>query len=731
MLLIFTATIFLSSALLFVIQPIFAKMVLPLLGGAPAIWITSILFFQVVLLAGYAYAHWGPERLGNRRHAIMHLALLAGAALALPVGVPGGWVPDESRPVIWLLALLTVSLGLPFFAMSASGPLLQRWFSATRHPYAADPYFLYRASNAGSMLALLGYPLLLEPLASLGDQGAFWSIGYGLLFVFAAGSAYLLLRYPAAPQELSPDANARSEARIGWTRRLRWVALAFVPSSLMLGVTTYLTTDIAAIPLLWVVPLSLYLLTFILVFGRKSLVPTRIAVRIQPFILIPVALLFLLRATRPPLLLLAHLLAVLAVGVVCHGRIAEDRPAAGRLTEFYLWIAVGGALGGFFNAVIAPVAFDNIIEYPIALVLACLLRPGPGKSGQVRAWRWDLLLPVILLVLMLTVFAVFDRPGTAQPIVKLAALGTAALVVFSFAERPLRFALGMTAMLIAGAFLPTDQPASVLYASRTFFGSQKVVQQQDTGIRRLVHGNTIHGAQSTKPGMRREPLTYFHRGSPIGEVFGELGSGFSSIGVVGLGTGSLACYSTGSQLWTFYEIDPEIEHIARDANLFTFLNDCEPEARVIIGDARLSLRDAQKDVYDLLVIDAFNSDAIPLHLLTKEALDLYLDKVAEQGIIAFHISNSYVDLRPVLRQLADDAGMLARVAVDRDLTMRQRVEEGKAPSIWVVLARSPAALGTLADDPEWGTPGAQSGVGLWTDDFSNLLSVFRWRGMRI
>lgn len=722
MLLVFTAAIFLSSALLFVIQPIFAKMMLPLLGGAPAIWITSILFFQAVLLAGYAYAHWAPERLGIRRHAIVHVGLLTAAALTLPVGIPIGWIPDESMPVLWLLSLLAVSLGLPFFMLSSSGPLLQRWFSATRHPAALDPYFLYRASNLGSMLALLSYPVLIEPLSKLPNQATMWSLGYVALVLFTAVCALLMSRNPGTPIAASLQEEELGQDRLSWGRRLRWVILAFIPSSLMLGVTTFITTDIAAIPLFWVLPLSLYLLTFILVFGRRSLIPSRISLRIQPFVIVMVVLLLALRLNRTTALL-PHLLAVLAVGLVCHGLIAEDRPRARRLTEFYLWIATGGVLGGFFNAVVAPAVFNDIIEYPLAIVIACLLRP--ARRAARKRYSFDVLLPIALLLVLSGAQLVLNRSTIDSSVVKPALFGAAALVVFAFAERPVRFAMGVAAVLLAARVVPVGETPTLLYSSRTFFGSQKVLHIEDRQLNRLVHGTTTHGSQSTLKELRTEPLTYYHRTSPIADVFGKLGGSFSKVGIVGLGTASLACYAQDNQDWTFFEIDPEIERIARNPRLFTFYEECKPDARVVIGDARLSLRSMDPGEFDILVVDAFNSDAIPLHLLTKEALDLYLDAAAADGVIAFHISNRYLDLRPVLARLAQDADLEVRVAERLSLT-DEETKAGKAPSEWLVMARTKDALGDLATDSRWEKPTTKPNVGLWTDDYSNLLNVLRW-----
>lgn len=716
---LFAATLLVSSALLFLVEPMFSKLLLPLAGGSPAVWNTAVLFFQLVLLAGYAYAHWAVQKLGVRRHAVVHITLLIVAALTLPIGIPDGWSPPtHANPVGWLLLVLVVGLGLPFFVVSAAAPLLQRWFAATPHPSAGDPYFLYRASNLGSMLGLVAYPAIVEPLFRLPDQAVAWSVGYGLLAALTLACATAVWRRGAAGglDGIAPAMPAEAAEPIRAGRKLRWATLAFVLAH-MLGVTTYLTTDIAPVPLLWVIPLALYLLTFVVAFAPRPILPHRLALLLQLMLVVPLLAVFV--RSRPVFLLIPLHLAVFFVSaLVCHGELARDRPPAARLTDFYLWIALGGVLGGVFNAVIAPLIFDRVIEYPLAIVLACLLRPAIGGSRRI-SWG-DVVLPVLLAPITLGL-AVLARTVGVRGFAVPAVYFTAAAACFAFRRRPLRLALGILAVLAVSISLGQSRSA-VLYSDRTFFGLYRVERQGDLHV--LIHGNTTHGAQAIDPAGRRDPLTYYYRRGPIGQVFSDVPAATQpQIAVVGLGTGSLAAYARPGQGWTFYEIDPEVERIARDPKLFTYLRDAPADPRVVLGDARLSLRDAPGHEFGILVIDAFTSDAVPVHLLTKEALGLYFEKTAEGGVVAFHVSNRYLDLEPVLGALARGAGVIARVRAD-PVESNEDARAGAYASTWVVMARSSRDLGGLADDPSWKQPRASTDE--WTDAFSNILSVFRW-----
>lgn len=740
LLIVYGLTIFVSATLLFLVQPLFARMALPLLGGAPAVWNTAQVFYQAALLLGYGYAHLTTRWLGVRRQAVLHLALLTLPLLVLPIGIPAGWTPPrDGNPSLWLLAVLAVAVGLPFFVVSTSSPLLQKWFSGTGHRAAADPYFLYAASNVGSMLALLSYPLLVEPNLGLLDQSWLWALGYGLLLLLMAACAIGLWRAPrgvsTAAVDVVPSAGT-VPGGLSARRRLRWVLLSFVPSSLMLSVTTYLSTDIAAIPLLWVIPLALYLLTFILVFATRPPLPHWLMVRALPFVLLPLVIVLAARATQPIGLLTAlHLATFFVATMVCHGEIARDRPSTQHLTEFYLWMSVGGMLGGVFNALLAPQLFTGIVEYPLMLVLACLLLPrgtaaadtsaAPVVAPLRRSQVLDLGLPVGLSALCALLVAVGEAGGLpAGPASTGLMFGLPALLCFSFSRRPVRFGLGIGAILLVSAWT-SGVSGQVLYAERSFFGVHRVTLDPGGQYHLLLHGSTLHGKQSLDAARRREPLTYYYPSGPLGQVFDALESGPAqpSVGVVGLGSGAIACYSTPGQRWTFYEIDPAVERIARDQRYFHFLSDCTPDAEVVLGDARLSLEDAASQQYNLLVLDAYSSDSIPMHLMTREALQLYVAKLAPHGLLSFHISNRHLDLEPVLGNLAADAGLVGLTRDDATLTEAEEAL-GKQASQWVVLARQPEDLAALSSDARW-QPLRRDAGALWTDQFSSLVGVLR------
>jgi len=731
-LLVFTATLFLGAALLFAVQPMVAKMILPLLGGAPATWITSMLFFQSALLAGYAYAHWSTQWLGPRRQAVGHTVLAVASLLALPIAIPHGWAPRTSgSPVPWLLLLLVVAVGVPFFVASSTGPLLQGWFTSTSHASAQDPYFLYRASNLGSVLALLAYPALLEPRLRLSDQARWWGVAYVVLVVLTGVCAVARWRTPVAVPVAEPSRRPQpAEAgevtgevapRLSVARRCRWVALAFVPSSFMLAVTTHITTDIAAVPLLWVLPLALYLLSFIMVFSPRPSILSALMRQAQPFLILE--LVVVLNATRPVLFVVAaNLLALFVSALVCHGRLADDRPPSEHLTAFYLWVALGGALGGVFNAVVAPLVFNSVVEYPLAIVAACLLRPpNRDRAATPVGRRLDLVLPLGVGLLFVAVAAAgrtLGYPSGGRSV----ALVAAVIVCAFFNGRPVRFGLGVAAVLVAAA-LPFGSTNDTLYATRSFFGVLRVDRDRGRRLHLLVHGTTVHGAQSTDPAHHLDALTYYW---PLGPVFATPPGRAPApdVAVIGLGTGSLACYGRPTQHWTFYEIDPGVERLARDPRLFTFLRDCPPRTDVVVGDARRSLSRASGQKFGVIVVDAFNSDAVPVHLLTRQALALYLDRLADGGVIAVNVSNRYLDLARVLGDLAGDAHLSAAVRDQQHVTVAQ-AEEGKAGSVWVVMARSRADLAMMADDPAWVPLAPRPGARVWTDDFSNLLGAFK------
>jgi spermidine synthase len=965
MLFVFALTLFGSATLLFFIEPMVGKMLLPLLGGTPAVWNTCMVFFQAVLLAGYGYAHAATAWLGARKQALLHLVVLLIPFFFFPLAVNRELIASgAANPIPALLLVLTLSVGVPMFVVCASAPLLQKWFASTNHPAARDPYFLYGASNLGSMLALVAYPALVEPNLRLDQQRILWAVGFGLLALATAACAWFLWRSPVPVTDKSLDAPAESPASstavhaskerfsgrpasrkgksgpnlpeqpsvatlpdttlggdvTAW-RVLRWIALAFVPSSLMLGVTTYITTDIAAIPLLWVLPLALYLLSFILVFSSlpvqrvafwvllvglvgavvflvapwaaemmstaRSAAVVKVVVRLSalaalaafPFRKVPDLLHKFMVLAMPLLVLLLvflmqtgskvggveyrialHLLVLFVVAMVCHGELARDRPPTRYLTSYYLWMSLGGVLGGLFNGLVAPLVFNALVEYQLALVLACLLLPalsvlaesswgrtadlclgglfvGVGVlllvlryrdhdlhyehlrsefwgwevvglilllavgvaaalrgKGERPADRWlDLALPLCLAVLVvglrwgLYADVVWPRVRAAAKMVNLEpahfvevlAFGIPAVMCYTFVERSLRFGLGLGALLLAGIFAGSVHDKGLLFQKRSFFGVLQVKegteQWGDTvyHYRTLVHGTTLHGQQFTdNEAVRQEPLTYYHRTGPIGQLFGAYNTDPSrNVAIIGLGTGTMACYALPGQHFTFYDIDPVVRDISfrEEGAYFTFVNDARRRGAkldLILGDARVTMERnqlADADRYSLMVIDAFSSDAIPIHLITREALQLYLSRLTEDGIVAFHVSNRYLRLNPVLANMAEESGLaILYESDDRDEW------PGKSSSTWVVLARKPEYLSRLirtepweAEQKEiesallpltvlpsptpgiasqawmlhgiagsirgrWDVPKTEPRVGIWTDDYSNLLSVFSW-----
>jgi len=1021
MLLVFALTLFCSATLLFMVQPLAGKMILPLLGGSPEVWNTCMVFFQAMLLGGYAYAHASTKYLGVRKQAALHLILLLIPFLFLPISVNKGLVHAGVSPISSVMLVLLFSVGVPFFVISTSAPMLQRWFSSTDHPAARDPYFLYGASNLGSMLALISYPLLVEPLLKLGQQTWVFAVGYGLLVLLIGGCAFLLWRAapavqaaaegtsggPAAPPSgpvppvtapSRPEAIARSargrkndpriketpadkpaavtanesepasDRRISWARRLRWVLLAAIPSSLMLGATTYITTDIAPIPLLWVLPLGLYLLSFIIVFAKVSQLVQSVVVslealvvlfvgmtRIYPLLqdsdlgnklfwvialglfagsiailfvrdrnlnhkamilalplLILLVLFMMLTDIRPGItdIIALHLLALFVVAMVCHGELANDRPAAAHLTEFFLLMSVGGVLGGLFNAMLAPLVFNSLAEYPLAMLLACLLlphlsreqpttagryidlslagvyllvgitlialrlgMPAPKKEltattlGDFSNWGWslaglvlaglggiylvlrgwstaeplaerrarlfstggplllllggvvmiglqfwqlldwgkltadplsrrmawllllagpvagvaggvllicsnwrkseelwarilDVLLPLSLMVLVVgLIFGCHARPiddlvryateldaktGAAPWIPfksdrlrMIIMFGLPAILCYTCVERSVRFGLCVGAILLAGSFSDLFVEEGFLLQKRSYFGV--LVVERRAPFHRLLHGTTLHGEQFSSDtlegieairsylgpmekgeSLRRLPLAYYHRAGPIGQFMAAYNTPESKphVGVIGLGTGTLAAYCQPGQKFTFYDIDPLVVEIATKSDkYFTFWKDAKArgaELKILLNDARLEIEkqvaeneaiqtenakrkengeqplELPHEKYGIMVIDAFSSDAIPIHLITREAIRLYMKMVREDGILTFHISNRYMDLRPVLENLAEAEGLHLYCYTDE-----KEQYLGKAGSTWAVIARDKAYMSRL------------------------------------
>ena len=711
--LLFMATIFAGSFLLFLVQPMIGRMALPRLGGAPAVWNSAMLVYQALLLAGYAYAHW-LTRFAPRTQAVLHVAAFAVGLLFLPIGLASSTLPSGLSAFLWVPWLLLASIGPLFFLVSANAPLLQRWFSLNGE---VDPYPLFAASNFGSFAGLMAYPLLLEPLMPVSEQRLMWTAGYVLLALLVAGCAVSAARTVAKPPQ--PPRTGRTGRRAS----LSWIWLGFIPSGLMLSTTLFLTTDLSPMPLLWVIPLGLYLLSFTLAFSARE-GPARTIALVAPYMLVPAGIaMFVGDMLALPISAAILLLALFAISTAIHYRLYRLRPDPSQLTVFYLAVAFGGALGGFFCAILAPLIFDWTYEYPL-LVLAAAVTILPGYSPIVpdRWWRHRRAAPLIFglsaaIVIAAGILAVMPRDDA---VVRYGAAAAIMLGVLAVQSRLLLVSIMIGAMLVSGAGRKLDLSLDSGKLERTYFGVYSIVDHDAS--RHLLHGTTLHGIQLLTPGWERWQTTYYGRESGVGRAIQLAASMFgpnASISVVGLGTGTLACYRQPGQRWTFFELDPQVVTIARGSGQFTFLERCAPDARVVVGDARLELARQPTASADILVVDAFSSDAVPIHLLTREAFAVYGRYLKPEGLLLVHVSNRHLDLEPVV---AAAQGWHVRVGNDgpawdhRQLTI----------SDWMALSRSSSTIRMLeqrSGGAFW-TESEKQPL-RWTDDHASLIEVIK------
>lgn len=797
MVLIFTVTVFLSACLLFSVQPMVAKTLLPVFGGGSSVWTTCMLFYQTLLLLGYLYAHVLMTRCKRSAQMLIHSVVLLGAVV---VGVlfdtPEAPPNASTFPVPWLILQLTLVSGLPFFAISSAGPLIQGWFARTGHHRANDPYFLYAASNAGSLIGLLAYPLMFEPNMGVGMQRELWLLGFavfGVMAIFAASRTIRARkltpkeakrkrkaerRLSREDQEIearatmvtpSPETDEHAphiDAPITWRRRVWWVYLAFVPSSILLGVTSYITTDVVSLPLLWVLPLALYLVTMIIAFS--GLVERAVRDFMRPMVILIIGAMILIMANElnaegpMALIVIVELLLLFAVGIVCHGRLSLDRPDAKHLTEFYLLMSVGGAMGGLFNGVVAPLLFNTNLEYPIALVLAVAVLPWSHDLAGLAAERAKrivltrrVVLPVASLsyVLLVGFFGdeitrffhelFSDEPYRQAPVnMTLVAMISSVppLLVYLAWKDGLACALTLLFPMVAIQYSSMTD-GQTIYRQRTFYGIHEVTRQRlyDVFSERWInihvihHGTTIHGIQYLEEDLELEPLGYYHFDGPCGMIMDTIKSmrpQGARIGIMGLGSGAIAAHGREQDSITFFEIDPEVEAIARDTSLFTFLEKAPADIEVRLGDGRKLIEESEEmgeAKYDLIHADAFSSDSIPTHLLTVEAIELYFQRLTDDGMVVLHISNRYLDLMPLVFELAVQTTPYAPlVATDTDIPEHQRMY--RFPSLWVVLTRNPeTAERLLGAGMQSYVVAPENRIRVWTDDYSNILSLIKWR----
>ncbi|MBX3482145.1 fused MFS/spermidine synthase [Phenylobacterium sp.] len=729
---LFALTVFSSAALVFLVQPMVAKLVLPLLGGSPSVWNTSQAFFQLALLAGYFYAHLLQRIPSVRGQAIVHVTMLVIAAVALPLRVNAlAGPPSSDHPNLWLLAVLTLSIGAPFAILSATAPLVQAWHARTLGAAEGkEPYVLYAASNLGSLIALLAYPLVVEPAFPLVGQRLGWSAGYGLFILIIGTLAIAVSRARATAVE---EVRATTPAPT-WRERAAWVALAAIPSSLMLGVTTYITTDVASAPFLWVLPLALYLTTFIIAFQEKPAISPALTLTLQGAALAACVAVLPFRSTFFAILLFLHLIAFFLTALMCHQRLVARRPDPAHLTEFYLCLSLGGVVGGAFNAFVAPVIFNDVWEYPIVLALSCLARPW-GDLQRIPIWTWTMFVVGVVAAILTPVAVTFATNhlttdaliGHFDPAelfdMGMKALLALAVIAAFMVRRHALFMFAIVAILSYAAETAADR-TDTRQSWRSFFGVLKLSQTWVPSIgevKMLAHGTTLHGAQSQDPRYMCRPMVYYTPNTPIGQVFTarQAASPGLRIGAVGLGTGSVAAYVRPGDDLTFFEIDPLVVRVSNDAANFTYTTLCAKSLiEYVIGDARLTVAQQPANSFDILLIDAFSSDAVPAHLLTVEAVKGYLAKLKPDGVLILHLSNRNLDLM-------NPAQAVARAAGGHALVQQYRAPEKDPEGTWessedaVIVARNPQALAAFRASGKW-TEANPFRARPWTDDYTNL-----------
>ncbi len=735
-LIVFAGTLLTSASLLFSVQPLFAKLVLPHLGGSPSVWAVAMCFFQAALLAGYCYAHalnrFAPSWLAP----VVHLVVCAASALMLPFALPE-WAnePASGNTYLWLVSVLAVGVGLPFFATSANAPLLQAWFSRSGHPHASDPYFLYGASNLGSLVSLLSYPFLIEPMFGLDAQRAIWATGFGMLMLMLGGCAVLMLSSQNKVATADPATTTETHAkRITPRDRLIWIGLAFIPSALLVAFTTHITTDIASAPFLWVIPLATFLGTFVIVFRDEAMIPHQQVLRAHP-ILVASAIVFVVMPHAGGTVLQAVLgfATFVVTTLVSHRALYEARPAAAKLTEFYLYMSLGGVLGGMFAALLAPQLFNTVVEYPLLIIIGLFARPGvfaalrKATAETLTRQQWGMIVGLVGALVALHATGLMPAGATTAPVLVISLALAVAITVF--ADRSSILALSSVAAIVVTLVAATSNGDG--YSERSFFGVSRVMDSPDGRYRLLIHGSTIHGGQKLRDdkGVKltdARPIMYYHDNGPMARGFDLVRSGKPGVklttGVIGLGAGSLACALLPGETLTYFEIDPVVVSIARDPKHFTFLSGCAPHTKTILGDARLTLAKQPAGTFDYLVVDAFSSDAVPVHLLTREALNLYLSRITADGLIAFHISNRHMELESVVAATVTkipDVHMAAVLQQDAKRTI------DKHPSHVVFLSRDRATIDRAMRLQGARAVDARKTVA-WSDNYADILSAI-WR----
>ena len=715
---LFTVTIFLSASLLFFVQPLFAKLVLPVIGGAPAVWTTAMLFFQTVLICGYLYAHLLVRYVPIRWQLGVHLSFWALGLLFLPLAIPEGWVFDPNGPItLQTLGLFALGVGVPFAVLSANAPLIQAWYRRSGAPSGDDPYFLYGASNLGSMVSLLAFPLVAEPIFGATAIGQGWTIGFIAfgMCLMAIAWTFFARKTDAATTRAHTHTSAKP---ITADQVAIWLLLAFVPSSLMLAVTSKISTDMGTIPMVWVLPLALFLATFVLTFRTRAILPDPWLKALSGFSVVFLIYVFTTSAlsTGKLVMVAALIFAFFAIALYAHRQLYLARPDAGNLTTFYLVMSVGGALGGLFNSIIAPTVFDTMREGSATVVMAAIIplflnRPTLSPTAARRIKALGALAAGLFLALAMLTSNASLLIGVAG-----AALGLSLLLA-----RPLvTFAVAMIAVTASGTFLQFN---GAHFVDRSFFGAHMVRDDHARGLRLYMNGTTVHGIQRLDDltAQRPVPLSYYHPELPMAQVLqSDLARDASDIGIVGLGIGALACYRTPGQTYHYYEIDNMVDQIARDPALFSYMSACAGDQPTYLGDARVVLEGQDDLKMSVVVIDAYSSDSVPVHLTTTEAMQLYLDRTTEDGVVLYHISNRFYDIDVPLARSAAALGL--KIWLHQEPLTKTQYLQGASASSVVMLARPDTDVESILKDGNWRAVQSDGGR-LWTDDYANPLSI--------
>jgi hypothetical protein len=684
---LFALTTFVSAFLLFQVQPLLSKRLLPWFGGSPAVWTTCVLFFQTVLFAGYAYAHASEHWLGRRVQTALHIVLLALAFLLLPILPGDNWKPaDGSRPISDILMILGSTVGLAYFLLSSTGPLVSAWYSRVLPD--RSPYRLYALSNFGSLLALLSYPFVFEPAFEITEQADYWAWGFRVFAVLSATSAVIaLLNAGKAPQTHVAAAAANSADADSQGRHWRpaWIALPAFASLSFLATTNFVCQDVAVVPFLWVAPLSLYLLSFIICFDHERWYRRRL---FAGMFLLLVAVGPLLYVVDPNYVYVYELVLFFAgmfcVCMICHGELVRLRPPPRHLTSFYLSIAAGGAIGGVLVSVVAPAVFDTFYEWPLAVIGAVVLACGVLLPNRARQW-------------------VYERRLVAWAILAIALL---------------------VAIAAMRDFVVGDQ--ELVWQARNFYGVVTVTETRDEPserIRLLRHGRITHGIQFSDDERRRLPVSYFTPPSGVGQTLSMYTSRDDvRVGITGLGIGTIAAYARPGHTYRFYEINPQIIHLAREH--FTYLAECQGKVEIVEGDARLSLEREEPQKFDVLILDAFSGDAVPTHLLTTEAFEIYNRHILPDGALLVHVSNRYLDLRGIVRRLAEEHGYDLVLVDQGEYEDELLGPEGVYSTDWMVLSKNRELLSAI-DENARTLSAEEFPAALWTDAHTDLFRILK------